>query len=130
MNAASQTQARPPRFMYILGVVILVGVAGYYAFVAANTMGLEEQQGTATVVGKEYRPAGTTYTTQVIDGRTHQVPHAVPEAYLLTLDIAGHTGQGIVEKALYDAVREGDAVQVRYTQYRFTGTTEIINVTR
>jgi hypothetical protein len=122
-----QPQGNP--FMVIFGAVILAAVALYFGFMAADGMGLASRQATARVTGKEYRDPGTTYTTQVIGGKTHSIPRATSEMYLLGLDIDGRETQAPVTKELYSAVRTGDRLAVRYQQRRLTGGLQVLDVT-
>lgn len=123
-------QPGPPRFIYWLSALIMLGVGGYYAFMAIDGTGLDEQIGEAIVIEKEYRPAGETYSTQIINGRTHRVPQATAEAFILTLDVEGSTAQVPVERTQYQALAAGDQVQVRYIQRRLTGRIQATEVIR
>ena len=116
--------------MYVLGGVILVAVALWFAFQAADGTGLETRRGSAVVVGKSYRPAGTTYTTTIINKQTRTVPHATPEVYVLDLDLDGARTQGATDRALYEAVSAGDRVNVAYRKRRLTSGLEVVSVSR
>ena len=83
----------------------------------------------ASVVGKEYREAGTSYTTQVIGGQTRQVPHATAEAFVLDLDVDGDQAQAAVDRSLYEAVKSGDRVQIEFTRRRISGMIVVGRVT-
>jgi hypothetical protein len=117
-------------FMPVLGGIILVGVIAYLIFYAANTMGLENQTGTATVVGKEYRPAGVTYRVDQIGGKPRTVPQANPEKYLLKLSIGGKTLEHAVSRELYESLNSGDQVEITYRRKRITGAMQVIGVKR
>lgn len=116
--------------MYRVGAVVLACVAIYFLFTAVNTLGLAEESGTGVVVGKAYREAGTTYHTQVIDGRSYVRPQATPDMYLLDLTIDEKSVQAEVERALFDDVEQGEQVEVVYRQHRLTGGTQVVRVSR
>jgi hypothetical protein len=128
--------AQPPpglymvKVMWVVGLVIVIGVALYLLFLAADGLGLESQEATATVVGKGYREAGQTYYTQIINNRPQVMPQATPERYLLKLDLAGREVECAVEKGLYDAVQAGDQVRATYQRRRLTGATQVVDVRR
>jgi hypothetical protein len=116
--------------MYVLGPVILLLVGGWYAFSAVDSMGLSSTEGSALVTGKEHRPAGRTYTTTVINNRTMTVPHDTPEAFVLTLAVAGDTTQGAADRDLYEHIQVGDRVRVTYARRRVTGGVQVVKVSR
>ena len=116
--------------MYAIGGVILAGALLWMGFMAADGLGLGESRSSAVVVGKSYRAAGKTYVTERIGNQNLVVPHATPEAYLLDLDVGGTRAQGQAERVLYDAVRAGDTVSVRYQRRRLTGRTQVVAVDR
>jgi hypothetical protein len=105
-------------------------VAVYFLFTATNTVGLVEQTGTASVVSRAYREAGTTYTTEVVAGRSYTRPQATPEAYLLRLMLDGREATAQVDQVLFEAAEAGDQVQVTYQKRRLTGATQIVRVSR
>src|SRR5262249_53480901 len=121
---------RSVRIMYIAGIVILVCVGLYFLFLAVDGLGREVQTGTGRLLGLEYREAGQTYTTEIINNRPYVRPQARPEVYLLKLDINGRQTAGAVPKALYEGVRPGDEVQVTYVKRRITGLLQVLEVSR
>lgn len=130
MNRPVPPTPGPPRAIYWMAALLMLGAAGYYAFQGIDSLGLDVQHGEATVVDKEYRPAGQTYTTQVINGRTHQVPQATPEMFILVLDVDGEVAQAPVERDLYNAVDAGDQVYVEFVRRRITGNPQVTEVSR
>jgi len=116
--------------MYIFGAVVLVCVVGWYSFNAIDSIGLQNQTGTAKVVAKEHRDARQTYTTDIIGGKARTVPRTTPEMYFLRLAIAGRETMGAVDKSLYNAVNPQDEVRVTYQRRRITGGLQIVSVTR
>ncbi len=116
--------------MYKVGVVVIVLVALYWLFMAVNTVGLAEQTATASVVGKAYKEPGKSYVTQVIDGRSYVRPQVTPEAYLVNVTIDGREVTAQVNQASFEAVQDGDQVQVVYVKRRLTGALQIVRVNR
>lgn len=129
-NAATPTGPYASRFIYVFAAVILAGVGLYYSFLAVDGVGLSNREGVATVTGKEYREAGTTYSTQQIGDRMQTIPQSVPDAYLLQLDLNGQMAQFPVEKSLYDEISIGDRVGVGYQEKRITGGLVVSMVSR
>jgi hypothetical protein len=82
------------------------------------------------VQGKQYRPAGQTYTRQIVGNQTLNVPQATPEMFVLDLDLDGQRVQGTTERALYEQLAEGDDVSVTYQQRRITGALQVQSVSR
>jgi hypothetical protein len=121
---------RSGRFMHIAGIVILTGVGLYFLFMAVDGLGLKVLSAPATVVGREYREAGKTYTTQVINNRPHVLPRARPAIYILQLDVGARQAAGAVPKRLFAVIQAGDRVQVTYQQRRITGLLQVLEVTR
>jgi hypothetical protein len=109
-----------PRFMPILGGIILIAVALYYTFWAINSLGLEHLSGVATVTGKEYRPAGTSYQSERVAGRNYVRTLQTPEQYIVTLDLLNQPVAGTVDSMLYNALKPGERVQVTYQRQRLT----------
>ncbi len=116
--------------MYVFGVVILLGVGLYFLFMAVDGQAIGNTRGTATVVDKEYREAGRTYTTQIVGGQTRTIPRVTPEMYILKLEINGRKTEAAVAKSIYDAVNKGDKVQVVYRRRRITGALQVVDVLR
>jgi hypothetical protein len=110
-----------PRVMAVCGGFVLAGVLLYYGFIATNSMGLAEHEGTATVVSKEYRPAGTTYRPMVIGGRTHSVPQTTGEMFLIGLSLDGDDTVFAVDRSVFERLYNGNRVPVIYRKQRLTG---------
>ena len=127
-TAAAETGA--VNFMPVLGGIILAVVAIYFLFTAVDGTGLATQSGRAAVVGKQYQPAGKTYTRQVIGNQTLNVPQATAEMFVLDLDLEGRRVQGTTNRSLYEALAAGDQVQVTYQQRRITGSLQVLTVSR
>lgn len=114
--------------MYIVGIVVLAGLACYVAFTAVDRVGIGSMVAPARVVSTSYRAAGKTYVTEIVNNRPLVVPHAVPEAYLVDLDIEGTTATAAVDKAVHDGLRPGEQVLATYSRTRLTGRTQVLDV--
>ena len=119
---------RPIMFMRVFTIVVITAVVLYYVFIAVNTWSLENQQGTATVTGKEYRKPGLTYQRQPIGGRIQTLPRTTPEMYILNLEINGKKTAVAVTEEIYDRVHNGERVGVTYEARRITGTLQVLDV--
>jgi hypothetical protein len=119
-----------PNFMAILGAIVLVGVGLYYAFYAADSVGLDNLQGTAVVTAKEHRAAGQTYSTEKVGNTTRVIPRATPEMYLLKLRVEEKDTAYPVSRDIYDAILEGNQVNVTYQLRRLTGAVQIVDLKR
>ena len=100
----------------------------YVAFWVLNTQLLASQTATAEVVGKEHRPAGTSYRTEKIGNTVRTIPYAIPEAFILNLTVAGKATQYPVEKEFYDRTQVGATLQVRYEKHRISGGIRVLSV--
>jgi hypothetical protein len=118
------------RVMYTVGIIVLVGMALYFGFMAVDGFGLETRTASAVVKGKDYRPAGQTYTTQVINNRAYTTPHTTAEMHLLLLDLSGENAAWDADQRLYDELEAGDEVHVSYQRRRLTGALQVLNVSR
>jgi hypothetical protein len=116
--------------MYILGAIILVCVVGWYSFSAIDSIGLQNQSGTGTVIAKEHREARQTYTTDIIGGQARTVARTMPEMYALRLDISGHETTATVDRDLYNSVSPHDEVRITYQRRRITGSLQVVHVAR
>lgn len=112
-----------------LSAILLVGVGLYFGFIAANTWGLSEQSGEATVVAKNYLPAGTTYRTINVGGRKMVQPVGTAEAWVLTLRLGDEEVIATVDKSLYDQLKPNDKVRATYSRTRFTKALRVVKVT-
>lgn len=124
------TSAQPTNIMVYLGGLILVGFVIYFCFWAINNLGLSEQSGTATVIGKAFHPAGTTYTTQKVGDRMLTIPQSTAEMYLLALRIDEKETAFAAPKEIYDRLNDGARVQVIFKRKRITGGLQVISVSR
>jgi len=118
------------RFMYLFGMVVLVAVGAWYAFLGLDRSALPVRDARAAVIGKEHRPPGTTYTRTVINNRTVTLPQTTAEVWVLVLSVDGRDAYGFAERSLYDAVNAGDSVSVAYQRRRITGALQVLDITR
>ena len=118
------------RFIVVFGGLVLAGVVLYYAFMAVDGLGLDDQQAQGTVLGKEHRAPGRTYSTQIVGNRTLVVPQTTADAYVLRLDIRGRETAALVDKDTYDAVTLSARVTVTFQRRRLTGAIQVVAVTR
>jgi hypothetical protein len=109
-------------------ITVLVGVALYLAFWAIDGQLLASQAGSATVVDKEYKKAGTTYRTERVGSTTRVIPYATPEMYILRLRVGSEEARWPVTKDVFDKARVNDQLQVRYAKRRITGSLKIISI--
>ena len=121
---------RVARVMYVLGPIILLSVGGWYGFAALDSLGLESRTGSALVTAKKHLPPSTTYTTTVINKRTMTIPHTTPEAFVLTLTVAGDTTEGTADREVYERIGVGDQVMVTYQRRRITGGVQVVKLSR
>ena len=121
-------QPRSAQIMMIFGAVIIVGVLLYYGFWTLDGLGLEDEQGTATVTGKEYVEPGMTYSRQYIGGQLRTLPQTTGEMYILELNIGGEVTSVAVDKNRYDAVKANDEVDVVYQRRRLTGGLQVVEL--
>jgi len=122
------TQQNRPVFMYILGIVIIAGVALFALFTAADRAFLDRYSLDATVEKKEYVPPGVTTSTQLVGGRTQAVPVATDERYVLHLVNGKTRVAACVNKARYTATSEGDTVNITCRRRRISGKVDIVSV--
>ena len=120
----------PNPFVYVFPAVLLVAVALYFGYGALDRVGLATMQGEAQVTGKQVTPASTTYTTEVIGGRTMTRANQNPEAYVVTLQVGGETTGAAVSQDVYESLRPGTQVQVSYRRTRISKRLVVTDVRR
>ncbi len=109
-------------------IAVLVGVALYLAFWAIDGQLLASQAGSAIVVGKEYKKAGTTYRTERIGTTTRVIPYATPEMYILRFRLDKEEARWPVTKDVFDKAHLDDQFQVRYAKRRITGRLKLVSI--
>ena len=120
----------PNPIVYVVPAVLLAAVLLYFVYGAVDRLGLESVQADARVTGKQYAAGSTTYTTEVVGGRTMTRAQKNPEAFLVTLDVNGEQTGGAVSKELYDSLREGERVRVSVRRTRVSKRLLITDVRR
>jgi len=120
----------PSPFVYVFPAVLLTAVALYFAYGAVDRAGLPTLHAEAQVTGKQRTPASTTYTTEVIGGRTMTRPTQNPEAYVLALQVDGEATGGVVSRDLFETLQPGARVHVDYRRTRLSKRILITGVTR
>lgn len=117
------------RWMRVLVVIVLVGVACYTGF-----MMLERTGSTSTVlgavVGKRHVAAHQTYVTEIINGRSVVVPRTVADAFVVDFAVPGGQTAGVVPQELYDHLRVGETLTVQVRRRRLSGAIDVLSVSR
>ncbi|MBN1758542.1 MAG: hypothetical protein JW863_09505 [Chitinispirillaceae bacterium] len=124
----STTQQNRPVFMYILGIVIIVGVALAALFNGIDRLALGSYTVDAVIENKEYVPPGMTTSTQMIAGTARSVPVAKDEQYILYINDQGTTVRACVNKQRYNGFSVGDNVNITCRKRRITGKVDILSV--
>jgi hypothetical protein len=117
-------------FMYWVGILAILGIALYFAFMAADTMGVATQEATGTVIAKEFVPAGMTYTTQVVDGRSYVRAHETQDRYVVELTVDDRQAFAVVDPLVYHEIEAGDRLPLRFRETRLTGRLEVVELKR
>ena len=117
-------------FVYVFPAILLIAVAVYFAFGTVDRVGLTPHSAQARVTGKEFTQGSTTYTTEVIGGRTMSRPTRNPDVYLVTLDLMGTSTGAAVSRQVYESLQAGDVVQVTYRHTRLSKRLLVTNVAR
>ncbi len=113
------------RFIFVFaGLMLLAGLA-YYAYRLADGAFLSEREAAGKVVGKEYVPFSEQYRMQNVGGINQTVKIAVPETWLLTLDLEGAQAQASVDAEEFKAIPAGTLVKVKYKKRRVSGNLQV-----
>jgi hypothetical protein len=113
---------------FIIMVLLLVGVGGYYAWGAIDTAGLTVEERKAVVTGKQMNPATQTYRTNIVAGRAWTQSHTQGETRVVTLKVGDEDSVGYVDAWQYQQLKPGDTVQVRVHRTRITRRLEVLEV--
>ena len=111
------------RAQIVLLALFVVG-GGYYGCRALNEKGLAEREQLATVLEKTRRDAERVQMPM----RRREV--AIPEAFVLKLELDGDTIVHAVEPDLYQSVDIGSEVSVHYRKRRLSGTIDVDEITK
>lgn len=120
----------PNPFAYIFPAVALVAVLLYFLYGAIDRLGLAAHGAEAQVTGKQFAAGSTTYTTEVIGGRTMTKANKNPEAYIVTLQVGTEETGSTVSKTLYESLQAGERVQVKVRRTRLSKRLLVSDVTR
>lgn len=117
-------------FAYVFPALALAAVALYFVYGAVDRLGLEARSAEARVTGKQFAPGSTTYTTEVVAGRTWTRADRNPDAYVVTLDVGGEVTGGMVEPQLYESLQPGERVRVTLRRTRLSRRLLVTDVSR
>ena len=117
-------------FAYLFPAVALAAVALYFLYGAIDRLGLTAQQAEAQVTGKQYAAGSTTYTTEVIGGRTMTKTNENPEAFIVNLRVGAEETGSAVSKPLYESLQAGERVRVTVRRTRLSKRLLVTDVTR
>lgn len=123
-------EAPNPFVIYAFPAIALVAVLLYFVYGAVNRVGLDTYQGEARVTGKQLTPGSTTYTTEVVAGRSWTKANQNPDAYVVQLDLDGEATGGMVSQQLYESLQAGERVRVRFSRTRLTKRILVTDVSR
>ena len=116
---------------YILPALAFIAALLYYAYGAVDRLGLESRDAQAVVTTKDHAPGSTTYHTNIVAGRAWTQANQNPDSYVVGLDIDGGIKTvGLVTKELYESLRPGERVRVKYTRTRFSNQLLVTDVRR
>lgn len=113
------------KFIFIFAGLMLLAGAVYYGYQIADGSFLTEKEATAKVLGKEHVPFSEKYQMTNIGGVNRTVKIAVPETWLLVVDVNGVQAKAGVDHDEFLAMKPGTEVKVRYKQRRVTGTLQV-----
>ena len=113
------------KFIYIFAGLIIACTLLWFAFRLADGAFLSETEATGKVVGKEHVPFSEQYRMQNIGGINRTVKIAVPETWLLTVDLNGTRAQAGVTSEDFRTILAGTEVKVKYKKRRLTGNLQV-----
>jgi len=119
-----------PRFVHVFAALMLIAGGLYYAFILVDAKFLPARKGIAEVTGKHYRPFEEKHELQNIGGRMQPIKIAVPEAWILTLNMGGDAADYAVARQVFESTREGDRYEIEFKRKRITGGLEIIRIVK
>jgi hypothetical protein len=117
-------------FVYVFPTILLIAVVGYFAYGTVDRVGLAPHAAQARVTSKEFTQGSTTYTTEVIGGRTMTRPTRNPDVYLVSLNLMGMSTGAAVSQQLYESLQAGDVVRVTYRHTRLSKRLLVTDVAR
>ena len=115
-------------FAYIFSVVLIVGVAAYFAYGAIDRLGLELQTTTGTVTAKQFTPSGRSYYTTVAGGREWVQSQQTPETYAVVVAWGVTLRRAWCHAGCADTF--SDSVQLKVRRTRITRKLEAVEITK
>jgi hypothetical protein len=120
----------PSPFVYLFPGLLLAAVVLYFAYGVIDRAGLSAYTADGEVLDRQYAPGSTTYTTEVIGGRTMTRANRNPEAYMVSLRVSGEATGAVVDRALYESLQPGDRVHVTVRRTRLSKRLLVTSVSR
>jgi hypothetical protein len=115
---------------YLFPALALAAVLLYFVYGAVDRFGLATEQSDARVTGKQVYKGSTTYTSDVVAGRTWVKSSTNPDAYVVSLDMGGFATGGAVSPELYESLQPGERVRVEFRRTRFSRQVLVTSVRR
>ncbi len=120
----------PNRLVYVFPAIAFTAVLLYYLYGAVDRLGLETRQAEARVTGRQFAHGSTTYNTTIAAGRAWTQAHENSDAYIVMFEVDGEATGGVVDSGLYESLKEGDEVHVRFQRTRFSKQLLVTDVRR
>lgn len=108
------------KFIFIFSGLMLAAGAVYFGYRILNEAFLSETEAVGKVVGKEHVPYSMQKRMQNIGGTNRMVDIAIPETWLLEVDLGGTRAKAAVDNGVFNATEAGTPVKVRYRQQRIS----------
>ena len=115
---------------YVIPALMLGAVVVYYLYGAVDHVGLDVRSADAVVIEKQHSAGSTTYTTNVVGGRTSTQSHENPDMFAISLQIGEEQTVGLVSEEMFEALGAGDQVRVKVRRTRIGGQLEVVEVSR
>ncbi len=113
---------------FVIMVLLLVSVGGWYAWGAIDTAGLPSEQRSAVIIAKQLNPAHQTYRTNIVAGRAYTQSHTQGDTRVVTVKVGDEESVGYVDAWQFQQLKPGDTVQVRVHRTRLTRRLEVLEV--
>jgi hypothetical protein len=120
----------PSPLAYIFPAIAFAAALLYYAYGAADRMGLETHHAEARVTTKNFAAGSTTYNTNIVAGRAWTQASKYGDAYMVGLDIDGVAAGGLVTPEMYETVTPGERVRVTFKRTRLSRKLLVTDVSR
>ena len=126
--AGTITPYRANPFIFLFSIGAIAAASLYFAYGAADRVGLEVRSVDATVMGKQYNPGRQTYNTTIAGGRVWTQSYETSGSYVVTLRIDAEQTVGMVSKPLFDSLTPGDHVVAKVRRTRISRRLEAIEI--